>query len=172
MLLPAHPSPGAVGTVQGQMSGIQDGFGNGHQLSCLPSDPWLNMGQFIFPSRGNGKLGEGSGVTLADVALWVCLFASPEHALIPNFSALGKTDSGILVQPEVDKCPQPLTDTHFPLPHGGCSSPRGHWEPPQGEGEGERSFPKGFIYSFYQYLSEIMLVFQRLSQFANLQASC
>lgn len=97
-----------------------------------------------------GSLG-GSGVALADVALWVCLFGSPEHTLIPNFSALckliyGNSDSGISVQPEVEKCPQLLI--HFPFPHGGCSSPHGHWEPPQGEGEGERSFPKGFIYLF------------------------
>lgn len=30
----------------------------------------------------------GSGVTVADVRLGVCLFGSPQHTLIPNFSAL------------------------------------------------------------------------------------
>jgi len=30
----------------------------------------------------------GSGVTVADVRLWVCWFGCHEHTLIPNFCAL------------------------------------------------------------------------------------
>lgn len=88
--------------------------------SSPPSGPLLNMGQFIFTkNRGTESLGgvRSSRVAVADVRFWSCLFASPEHTLIPNSSALtvgpGKWTLVLLVQPEADKRPQFLIHTHF-----------------------------------------------------------